>query len=88
MGHRHTAGSIVTLVDECTEEQGIPKEKKNLTIITDSGSSMVATFHCNGEEDTSSEEDNSQDSDEEYQGGQDERSVYTWCSSYIDIYVF
>lgn len=36
MVHPHIAQSIAALVDECTEEWGIPKE--NVTIITDNGS--------------------------------------------------
>ncbi|XP_076137950.1 zinc finger BED domain-containing protein 4-like [Alosa pseudoharengus] len=62
MVHPHTAHSIATLVEECTEEWGIPKEKI-LMIITDNGSNMVSAFRH--EEDTSSDESNSQDSDEE-----------------------
>lgn len=73
MVHPHTAQAIAALVEECTEEWGIPKEKI-LTIITDNGSNMVAAFHCNVEEDTSSEEDNLQDSDDE-EKEEDERSV-------------
>lgn len=64
MVHPHTAQAITALVEGCTEEWGIPKEKI-LTIITDNESNMVAAFHCNSEEDASSEEDNLQDSDDE-----------------------
>ncbi len=62
MVHSHTAQSIAALVDECTNEWGIPKQKI-LTIITDNGSNMVAAFHC-GDEDTTSEEDVTLDRDE------------------------
>ena len=72
MVHPHTAQAISALVEESKEEWGIPKEKI-LTIITDNGSNMVAAFHCNAEEDSSSEEENLRDSDEE--GEEDERSV-------------
>lgn len=68
MVHPHTAQAIAALVEECTDEE------KNRTIITDNESNMVAAFHCNVEEDTSSEEDNLQDSDDE-EGAEDERSV-------------
>ncbi|KAL0967883.1 hypothetical protein UPYG_G00259050 [Umbra pygmaea] len=66
MAHPHTAHAIATLVEECTTEWGIPKEKV-LTIITDNGSNMVAAFRRNSEEDNESsfEEDSPQDSDEE-----------------------
>ncbi|KAJ4940792.1 hypothetical protein JOQ06_027084, partial [Pogonophryne albipinna] len=70
MVHPHTAQAIAALVEESKEEWGLPKEKI-LTIITDNGSNMVAAFHCNAEEDSSSEEENLQDSDEE--GEEDER---------------
>ncbi|XP_035986534.1 uncharacterized protein LOC118560024 [Fundulus heteroclitus] len=66
MAQPHTAHAIATLVEECTTEWGIPKEKV-LTIITDNGSNMVASFHRNSEEDNKSsfEEDSPHDSDEE-----------------------
>ncbi|KAL1276844.1 hypothetical protein QQF64_036467 [Cirrhinus molitorella] len=72
MVHPHTANSIITLVEECTEEWGIPKEKI-IMIITDNGSNMVSAFRVE-EEDTSSDENDSKDSDEEEEA--DERSVY------------
>lgn len=77
MAHPHTAHSILNLVDESTEEWGIPKEKI-LTIITDNGSNMVAAFQCakeDSQDTSSSEEENCQDSDEEYQEEVEERSV-------------
>ncbi|XP_039547275.1 zinc finger BED domain-containing protein 4-like [Pimephales promelas] len=66
MAHPHTAHAIATLVEECTTEWGIPKEKV-LTIITDNGSNMVAAFRRNSEEDNESsfEEDSPQDSGDE-----------------------
>lgn len=75
MVHPHTANSIVTLVEECTEEWGIPKEKI-IMIITDNGSNMVSAFRVK-EEDTSSDENDFKDSDEEEEA--DERSVCEWC---------
>lgn len=75
MVHPHTAHSIVTLMEKCTEEWGIPKEKI-LMIITDNGSNMVSAFR-HKEEDTSSDENNSQDSDDDDEEA-DERSVCEW----------
>lgn len=74
--HPHTANSIVTLVEKCTEEWGIPKEKI-IMIITDNGSNMVSAFRVE-EEDTSSDENDSKDSDEEEEEA-DERSVCECC---------
>ncbi|KAI2644644.1 E3 SUMO-protein ligase ZBED1 [Labeo rohita] len=64
MVHPHTANSIVTLVEECTEEWGIRKEKI-IMIITDNGSNMVSAFRVEEEDTSSDENDSNKDSDEE-----------------------
>ncbi|RXN24025.1 zinc finger BED domain-containing 4-like protein [Labeo rohita] len=64
MVHPHTANSIVTLVEECTEEWGILKEKI-IMIITDNGSNMVSAFRVEEEDTSSDENDSNKDSDEE-----------------------
>lgn len=72
ISHPHTAESIKTCVDQCTEDWGIPKEKI-MTVITDNGSNMVAAFKNEEDDDPSSEEEavpcdgESEDEDEEEQ---------------------
>lgn len=82
LAHPHTAHIISSLVEKCTAEWGIPKDKI-ITIITDNGSNMVAAFsHKNQDymEDPSSLEDSDSlhKSDEEEENLDDqslERSV-------------
>ncbi|XP_061573408.1 uncharacterized protein LOC133438847 isoform X1 [Cololabis saira] len=56
VAHPHTALSIKACVDQCTQEWAVPKEKI-LTVITDSGSNMVAAFKNSTAEESSSEDD-------------------------------
>ena len=62
----HTLLSLSLLLWKSVQNRGSQKKKKNLTIITDNGSNMVAAFLWNAEQDISSEGDNTQDSDEGY----------------------
>ena len=79
ISHPHTAESIKTCVERCTEDWGIPKHKI-LTVITDNGSNMVAAFKKNVHEPSSSEEESQESDEEDSEVVEDRRYILLVCS--------